>query len=87
MHTLAVCMQETVAAVVWALAFEQEYREAVVAAGGIPSLINLCATLNSSAVQEHAAGGGEQLHSAAFSLQDLTAVAVRTAAVPRAVLP
>jgi hypothetical protein len=60
MHMRDVCMQETAAAVVWALAFEQECREAVVAAGGIPSLILLCAASRSSAVQEHAAGGEQQ---------------------------
>uniref|UniRef100_A0A383WP63 Vacuolar protein 8 n=1 Tax=Tetradesmus obliquus TaxID=3088 RepID=A0A383WP63_TETOB len=49
-------LQETAAAVVWALAFEQECRAAIVAAGGIHSLIRLCATSGSTAVLEHAAG-------------------------------
>lgn len=50
-------LQETAAAVLWALAFEHECREAIVAAGGISSLIQLCAASGSNAVQEHAAGG------------------------------
>lgn len=56
-HLMDGGVQETASALVWALAFDKECREAISAAYGIPSLINLCAASGSSTVQEHAAGG------------------------------
>jgi hypothetical protein len=82
MYLCGACMQETAAAVVWALAFEKECREAVVAAGGIPSLIHLCAKSGSSAVQAHAAGGEEQLQNESCCNGSQLAHGCRSQAIP-----